>query len=177
MSIKLSSAVRGKFPYDTCIAVMDFVENYKYIIQGELQAFHWNKKQCTLHSVVLYCFQSGSLNILSIYVISDYTGHDTPFLCHSNVIDKRISYFSDGCLPNTKTVEILLISFSTKGFGLGADWCFFATSHGKSPCDGVEGTVKRVVAQASHQWPLNDQIITFSVFFKFCARKKLNQQG
>ena len=30
-------------------------------------------------------------------------------------------------------------------FGLYAEWHFFATSHRKSPCDGVGGTVKRLV--------------------------------
>jgi hypothetical protein len=27
-------------------------------------------------------------------------------------------------------------------FGIAAEWHFFATSHGKSPCDAVGGTTK-----------------------------------
>ena len=34
-------------------------------------------------------------------------------------------------------------------FGLDAEWNFFATFHGKSPCDGIGGTVKRNVDNAS----------------------------
>ena len=28
-------------------------------------------------------------------------------------------------------------------FGLDAEWIVLATSHGKSPCDGIGGVVKR----------------------------------
>jgi hypothetical protein len=34
------------------------------------------------------------------------------------------------------------------------------TSHGKSACDGVVGTLKRLAAKASLQQPYNDQIMT-----------------
>ena len=45
---------------------------------------------------------------------------------------------------------------------------FFATSHGKSPCDGIGGTVKRKMTQASLQRPLNEQILTFDAVRTFC---------
>ena len=35
----------------------------------------------------------------------------------------------------------------------------FATSHGKQPCDGIGGTVKRLTAKASLQRPINNQIL------------------
>ncbi|KAG1681447.1 hypothetical protein GQR58_011837 [Nymphon striatum] len=38
---------------------------------------------------------------------------------------------------------------------INAEWSLFATSHGKSPCDGIGGDVKRVTANASLQRPLN----------------------
>ena len=37
---------------------------------------------------------------------------------------------------------------------------FFATSHGKGPCDGVGGTVKRLAARASLQRPYANQLQT-----------------
>ena len=40
-----------------------------------------------------------------------------------------------------------------------AEWHFFATSHGKGPCDGVGGTVKRLAARASLQRPYENQIM------------------
>ena len=51
---------------------------------------------------------------------------------------------------------------------MAASWSFFATSHGKSPCDGVGGTVKRLAARASLQRPLADQILTPETPFEYC---------
>ena len=48
-----------------------------------------------------------------------------------------------------------------------AEWHFFATSHGKGPCDGVGGTVKRLAARASLQRPINNQITTPRQLFEF----------
>ena len=41
-----------------------------------------------------------------------------------------------------------------------AEWHFFATSHGKSPCDGIGGTTKRLAARASLQSAADNQILT-----------------
>ncbi len=41
-----------------------------------------------------------------------------------------------------------------------AEWHLSATSHGKGPCDGVGGTVKRLAARASLQRPYEKQILT-----------------
>ena len=38
---------------DEVIAILDFAENYQFIVQDEVQGFHWHKSQCTLHPVVL----------------------------------------------------------------------------------------------------------------------------
>jgi hypothetical protein len=35
--------------------------------------------------------------------------------------------------------------------GLDAQWHFFATSHGKGACDGIGGTVKRLITKSSLQ--------------------------
>ena len=45
-------------------------------------------------------------------------------------------------------------------FGCQAEWHFYATSHGKGPCDGIGGTVKRLAAKASLQRPYRSQIMT-----------------
>lgn len=34
-------------------------------------------------------------------------------------------------------------------FKVKPEWHFFATSHGKGPCDGLGGTIKRLVARSS----------------------------
>ena len=32
----------------------DFAENYQFVVQDEIQSFHWNKTQATLHPTVIY---------------------------------------------------------------------------------------------------------------------------
>ncbi|KAJ4436950.1 hypothetical protein ANN_17082, partial [Periplaneta americana] len=44
---------------------------------------------------------------------------------------------------------------------------FFATSHGKSPCDAIGGTTKRLATKASLQRPYMDQILSARNLYKF----------
>lgn len=46
-------------------------------------------------------------------------------------------------------------------FQLEINWHFFATSHGKGACDGVGGTVKRIISRLSIQGELIDNPTTF----------------
>jgi len=39
---------------DTAIIPADFSENYSYVIQDEVQGYHWNKEQCTIHPIAMY---------------------------------------------------------------------------------------------------------------------------
>src|SRR4051794_16264353 len=59
-------------------------------------------------------------------------------------------------------------------FGIPCSWNFFATSHGKRPCDGIGGTVKRLTARASLQRPIDNQILTPKDMFDFA---KANIKG
>jgi len=58
--------------------IVDFSENYPFILQDEAQGFHWNNSQATIHPFVVYYTQSsGELHNLSFVVISDCLNHDT----------------------------------------------------------------------------------------------------
>ena len=106
--------------------------------------------------------------------------HDTPFVYQVQAevvkfLEKHIphitemEYFSDGCAAQYKNFKnILILCHHLTDFGITARWCFFATSHGKSPCDGIEGTVKRLVARASLQRPLDNQILSMEKMFEYC---------
>jgi len=37
-----------------CIILLDFAENYQFIVQYEIQGIHWNKHSSTIHPVVVY---------------------------------------------------------------------------------------------------------------------------
>lgn len=53
-------------------------------------------------------------------------------------------------------------------FKIKAQWSFSATSHGKSECDGVGGTAKRIARKESLQRPLEGQITTPVALYDFC---------
>ena len=56
--------------------------------------------------------------------------------------------WSDGCAGQYKNFKnIMNLCNHVNDFGFHAVWLFFATSHGKSPCDGIGGTVTRKIAQ------------------------------
>ncbi|MFZ2538857.1 MAG: hypothetical protein WAX04_08135, partial [Oscillospiraceae bacterium] len=55
-------------------------------------------------------------------------------------------------------------------FGLSAKWHFFATSHGKSPCDGVGGTIKRLVARAILQATTSNFLLTPDNLYQWCLQ-------
>jgi hypothetical protein len=40
---------------------MDFAENYGFILQDEIQSYHWSDNGCTIHPVVLYIQQNEEL--------------------------------------------------------------------------------------------------------------------
>ena len=67
-----------------------------------------------------------------------------------------MKYFSDGCAAHFKSFKNFINLFHhSKDFYLNAEWIFFATSHGKSPCDGIGGIVRSVVsrkAKTSNYW-------------------------
>ena len=81
-----------------------------------------------------------------------------------------LHYYSDGCAKQYKNYKnVLNLCYHKDDFQLAADWSFFATSHGKSACDGIGGTVKRLTARAGLQRPISDQILTLDAMFNFCT--------
>ena len=61
----------------------------------------------------------------------------------------KLHYLSDGYGGQYKNYKHFLnLCLGFTDFGLKTEWFFFATSHGKSPCDGIGGTVKRTTARS-----------------------------
>ena len=70
---------------------------------------------------------------------------------------------------NIKIVKILstyviIIKISV----LRLNGIFFATAHGKSPCDAIGGTVKRLATKSSLQRITENHILTPIQLYKFC---------
>ena len=163
-----------------CLILADFAENYHFIIQDEIQSCHWSKESCTLHPICIYILCNGTIQPLSLCFISDDLEHDTAFvyylqsiLCNYLQVTYpqliKVEYFSDGCAAQYKNYKNLLnLSYHKSDFGLDAAWSFFATSHGKSPCNGIGGVVKRKLANESLSRLHSNQILNAEDAFLYC---------
>ena len=60
------------------VIVLDFAENYSFLIQDAAQGFHWKNSKATIHPFVIYYVDgSGKLAHKSYLCISDHKTHDT----------------------------------------------------------------------------------------------------
>lgn len=160
--------------------LLDFAENYSFIVQDAAQGYHWDNTQCTLHPFVLYNRKDGECHCTSIVIISNGLKHDTVAVhkfqeCMIKFVKEiyprttKIHYFSDGAAAQYKNYKNFANLIQHKeDFGIAAEWHFFATSHGKSPCDGVGGTVKRTAARASLQATTGGFLLTPEDLYKWC---------
>jgi hypothetical protein len=170
------------------LVISDFAENYSFVLQDAAQSFHWNNLQATIHPFVCYYREGNAAqddsatiqnNHVSFVVVSESNSHDTiavhlfqkvliEFLTKRFGKPTKMIYFSDGCAAQYKNRKNFInLCHHEEDFGMPAEWHFFATSHGKGPCDGVGGTVKRLAARASLQRPYDKQILTSRQLFEF----------
>ena len=142
----------------SCLILLNFAENYHYVVQDEVQGCHWNKEQCTLHDTS-FVFELQRQTC-------EYIKKALP-----NVT--LLEYFNDGCAGQYKNFKTFLnLCYHSSDFGFvqsGASSLPVMGSHGKSPCDGLGGTVKRLLLRASLQRPVNDQILSFDKVMTFCT--------
>lgn len=138
----------------------DFSENYTIRLQNEIQNYHWNRPQATLQVAVVY-FQERVGGILKLshqnfVAMSECLKHDSVavHIFMRKIIEymqnvrefRHIHYFSDGAGSQYKNkFNFLNLCNQVDDFGVTADWNFFATAHGKGPCDGIGGTLKREI--------------------------------
>ncbi len=81
----------------------------------------------------------------------------------------KLMYFSNGCGGQYKNYKNFInLCLHKQDFGMDVEWVFFATSHRKSPCDGIGGSVKRHAAKRSLQRPLNNQILDYRAMLEVC---------
>ena len=177
---KKESLSSGEF-----LVIADFSENYSFVVQDEVQSFHWNNLQATIHPFLCYFKdRDGNIDSICFTVISENKEHGNIcvhlFQCklisfwteHFGDKPKRIIYMSDGCVGQYKNCyNFTHLCHHEEDFGIPAEWHFFATSHGKSAADGIGGTVKRTAAKASLQRPLQDQILTPKQLFDFVSKE------
>ncbi len=119
--------------------------------------------QATIHPFIMYVHQSGKVIPHSLAVISDCNVHNTvavhtflkPILNYVKQLCPtltKIHYFTDGAGSQYKNFNNMAnLVHHLEDFSLEAEWHFFATSHGKGPCDGIVGTIQRLARRKSLQ--------------------------
>lgn len=180
---------KSELTKDIVLVLLDFSENYTFVTQEEVQGNYWSRNSCTIHPVVIYYIdENGKLNTKSLCFISDDLKHDVAivqvFVKHIiNYVKehfpgtKKIEYYSDGCAGQYKNcTNFLYLCLHKEIFALQAEWVFFATSHGKSPCDGVGGALKREASKESLRRSSDKQILNVHDLYEFCEKRQSNIQ-
>ena len=74
---------KSAIQFDRAIVLVDFSENYSFVVQDEIQGYHWNRNQCTLHPAIVYAKDQNnqSLKAHSFCLISEDLNHDDLVLC------------------------------------------------------------------------------------------------
>ena len=116
----------------------DSAKNYSFIIQNDVQGYHWNKSQCSLHPIVIYHRTENALIQTSICILSDDLTHDVSFVykameaavefIKTRLIPdiKTIHYFSDGRAGQYKNRKHFYnLCFHASDFSVDCKWKFF----------------------------------------------------
>lgn len=169
------------------VVTCDFSENYSIVLQDEAQSYHWTSQQVTIHPFVIYFKEENKVQHVSFVIISDSLDHNTiaVYTFQKKLITflttkfhkrpSKIFYFSDGSAAQYKNKKNFLnLCFHEEDFKVGGEWHFFATAHGKGPCDGVGGSIKRLAARASLQRPYEKQIQTPLQLFEWAIENIAN---
>ena len=67
---------KDELKIDEVIVLGDFAEYYSFVVQDEVQGYHWNSFQCTLHPIMIYHKTNTKLQSNSLYYLSDELTHD-----------------------------------------------------------------------------------------------------
>lgn len=152
-------ALKDRLPQNHAIVQMDFAENYTCQASEEVQSAYWNASMVTLHPAVSYMFHEDIMNIPAECLCLKSSGIIRPPIATVFAIMKRlvseiktvtpdlkhIHYYTDSVTSQYRNKSIFYIVSRHKSlFSVSASWNYFEAGHGKGPCDGVGGSVKRM---------------------------------
>lgn len=146
-----------------------------------------------IHPCVIYHKENGEIKERNFIIISDHTEHDSVTIYHfqKKLIEhlkkeyrtmKKIFYFSDGIVSQYKNKSnfVNLVNHY-QDFGIVAEWHFFATSHGKNPCEKIGGYLRRFALQANelcsfeeiNEWAMNSGL---GISLIFCSSEMIREE-
>lgn len=152
--------LRAKLPCTHITIQMDYSENFKTSYQDAVQVAYFEGQQITLHPMVIHYSSGGELTHKSIVAVSDEGSHSaaTTFACIKGIQQQlhefvpnlaTVHYITDSPASQyrNKTIAALLSKHKVL-FGTSASWHWLERGHGKGPCDGVGGAVKKLADTA-----------------------------
>ncbi|CAH2100534.1 unnamed protein product [Euphydryas editha] len=178
-------ALKESITENEFMVIVDFAENYAFVVQDAAPGFHWNNDQATVYTVVIYYKVDNQFthqSMINQCIISDCLNHDSIAVhIYSEIIINfikslsstvaKLFFFSDGAPQQYKNYKHFSnLSHYRREFGVIVEWNFFATAHGKGPCDGVGGTIKRKASRTSLQLPPDQQILTPKQLFEWASQ-------
>ncbi|XP_063966655.1 uncharacterized protein LOC135156857 [Lytechinus pictus] len=134
---------------------MDFAENYTCSAMEEVQSAYWNAQSVSLHTMVTYFPQKKNKECQSYVGVSQNTSHNAktvftilkafiPLLKKEYPLLQKIHYLTDSPTSQYRNKTIFQMLCNHKEhFGVEGEWNFLESGHGKGPCDGLGGSVKR----------------------------------
>lgn len=165
----------------------DFSENFSFVLQNEAQGYYWTRKQATIHPFVIYYKNDeNKLQHLNFVIISNCLKHNSvlvylfmtkliKFLESKFKLITKLFYFTDGCAGQYKNFKNFVnVYFHKIDFGYDCEWHFHATSHGKGPCDGLGGILKRSATRASLARAYENQIDTAEILFEWASSSNMD---
>jgi hypothetical protein len=145
---------RENLPNNHAIIIVDYAEKYATTFQNAVQASYFGSELVSIFTARAYV---GKQAEYSFAIVSDNTKQSKHEVFaslkyiisqlksrHSNLSHATI--FSDGCGGQFKNrYQFKNLLYSLEDYGVTVELVFFATGHGKSPCDGIGAAVKRNV--------------------------------
>ena len=153
---EIRSLKKNMQPQKEATVQLDYSENWQAKFMYEISSAYYDKCQVTVHPMVLHCRdEEGELQVRSYVGISEVTNHSLPttfaFLKKLIPIVKKdyphlevIHFVSDGPSSQYRNKSVCnLIARFHQIFSLRATWSWWEAGHGKGPCDGVGGAIKK----------------------------------
>ncbi|XP_071500413.1 uncharacterized protein [Diadema antillarum] len=180
---------KNTLPSNECIVQMDFAENYSCIPLEEVQSGYWGQQGVTIHPIVVYFRDDDGVLVNKSYVcVSDEKAHNSStvlaILCQ--LVPKlkelvagltKVHYWTDSPTSQyrNKTIFSVVREHAKLFEGPSAQWNYFEAGHGKGPCDGIGGTVKRLADDAVKRNAANIQ--DASDFYAWACRERQESTG
>ena len=105
MQSRFASKTKESLQPGEYLVIADFSENYSAVIQDEIQSYHWNSTQTTIHPFVCY-YKDDDESVANIcfVIISECTEH-TQHCCSAPISD-NLSCSTTGEITKQNDVHI-----------------------------------------------------------------------